>query len=336
MSPQQLRANSLPTELVTCLRTPTERMFKMLRRSIVKYGYRPECDRLWMYAPGELPILLVAHIDTVHRVQPPSLHFDPYRKVLWAPEGLGADDRAGVWAILEILGRGYRPHVLFTDEEERGGHGAASAGKQLDPAVRFIIEMDRKGDNDCVFYDCISKRAVKYVESFGFREAGGSFTDICWLMPSFGIAGVNLSIGYYAQHTHGEYMRIDEAARTIKRVCKMLDRPPLEPIPYEEVKRLPIPKDDPKTAWPSGRGSSPAISSAAASDWGRSEEYGSALANFQMLDENDSAGLAGLENEIVGCAWCGDPVGIEDTKCYGEWLVCKECYPQVQKEFNRV
>ena len=50
---------------------------------------------LFIAAEGNIPIVLVAHMDTVFNHPPKDFYFDEKRGALWSPEGLGADDRAG-------------------------------------------------------------------------------------------------------------------------------------------------------------------------------------------------------------------------------------------------
>ena len=68
--------------------------------------------------------------------------------------------------------------------------------KEAPMKLNYIIQLDRRSSNDCVFYDCDNKEFTKYVESFGFLEGIGSFSDISVICLSWGIAGVNLSVGY--------------------------------------------------------------------------------------------------------------------------------------------
>lgn len=195
----------------------------------------------YLYVPGTAPIMLVAHMDTVHCDPPGVIFHDPKAGVIWSPDGLGADDRAGCFAILEVLRTGRRPYVLFTDGEERGAYGALSASKEIDlPAsVRCLVELDRQGAGDAVYYGCGNKAIRTWVRKFGFKEAGGSFSDIDVLCPAWDIAGVNLSVGYYRQHTNAEYLRLNELQHTIDRVCKMVDTPPTERLSYDPIVRHP-------------------------------------------------------------------------------------------------
>ena len=57
----------------------------------------------YIIAIGDIPIALVAHMDTVFKVPVSDLYYDRLKGVLWSPDGLGADDRAGIFAILKIL-----------------------------------------------------------------------------------------------------------------------------------------------------------------------------------------------------------------------------------------
>ena len=178
----------------------------------------------YLYAPGDIPVMLVAHLDTVFPESSKELYFDPVKEVLWSPDGAGFDDRAGVLGILTILSFGLKPHILFTMGEEKGGKGAQRAVStlKLRNKFKYIIELDRRGRNDCVFYDCGNHKFIKYVQTFGFDFATGSFSDISFLGPVWDIACVNLSIGYEDEHTYAEHLFLSNFKRTIVNVIKML------------------------------------------------------------------------------------------------------------------
>ena len=178
----------------------------------------------YIYCEGTIPIALVAHMDTVFKDPATEVFYDTHKNVIISPQGLGADDRAGVFAILRVVQAGLRPHIIFTTDEEKGCLGAEKLSSLDCPFddLRYIIELDRRGADDCVFYDCDNKDFIKYVESFGFVEAWGSFTDICCLMPAWGIAGVNLSVGYRDEHSQYETLWVSHLLNTIDKVTKML------------------------------------------------------------------------------------------------------------------
>lgn len=75
----------------------------------------------YIIAEGDIPIALVAHMDTVFKFPVYDLYYDAKKNVAFSPDGLGADDRAGVFAILQIIKAGLRPSIILTTDEEKGG-----------------------------------------------------------------------------------------------------------------------------------------------------------------------------------------------------------------------
>ena len=189
----------------------------------VVYFRGEEVLESFLYAVGS-PVMLVAHVDTVFDRPPREHEIKTRGGILTAEEvGLGADDRAGVYAILELVKRGHKPTILFTGGEEVGGLGAHSASIHLMPShVAYIVELDRRGEKDAVFYGCANEEFRRFVLSFGFVEALGSFSDISILCPAWGVAGVNVSVGYYGAHTKEEMMFLPYLERAMKRLEKML------------------------------------------------------------------------------------------------------------------
>lgn len=179
----------------------------------------------YIYAIGDIPIALVAHMDTVFSVPAEVVYYDREENVMWSPYGLGADDRAGVFAILKIISAGFKPTIIFTTDEEKGCIGSEKfVITNIKPItdLRYIIQLDRRGEKDCVFYDCDNAEFTKYVENFGFKTALGSFTDISYICPTWEIAGVNLSVGYYNEHNPIETLHVDYLYDTIDKVKTML------------------------------------------------------------------------------------------------------------------
>ena len=205
-----------------------------------QYGYRPLTGKGYLFAVGENPVLLVAHVDTVFKRPPQAIYHDQMQGVLWSPDGLGADDRAGVLGILRLLERGYRPSILFCDGEESGLWGAKKAAKELSESIasleiNAVIELDRKGVREAVFYECGNNQIRDWVIEAGFIENIGTFSDISELGEGFNIAAVNLSCGYHRNHSREEYLVLDELEDTLSRVWWMLDHPPNERWLYEPM-----------------------------------------------------------------------------------------------------
>lgn len=202
---------------------------------------KPIYDDGFVYAKGDIPILLVAHMDTVFDEPPKRLFYNKTEDKIFNPNGgLGGDDRCGVYAIMKLLEK-YKPYVLFTEDEEIGCIGAKkTVDKLLKPKVKYIIEFDRRGCNDCVFYDCGNEEFMDYIESFDFEMDYGSCSDISILGNEWDIASVNLSSGYYNEHTEKEYIIFHELENTIVRAEKMLrDYEKARYFDYQEIKYTP-------------------------------------------------------------------------------------------------
>ena len=164
------------------------------------YENEPVCKSGFLYAEGTVPVLLVAHLDTVHTHRPDIICCSEDGRYLMSPYGIGGDDRAGVYMILMLM-RECHCHILFCEDEELGGVGARKfTNSKLRPEVNYIVELDRRGRNDAVFYHCDNPDFTEFVCSFGFKENSGSFSDISVVAPHLKTAAVNISAGYFNEH----------------------------------------------------------------------------------------------------------------------------------------
>jgi len=170
-----------------------------------------------------IPILLVAHMDTVHREICEDIINENGK--LSSPQGIGGDDRCGVYMIMNIVKELHCP-VLLTEDEEVGCIGAhkftaSKYTKELN--INYMIEFDRKGSNDAVYYSCDNKTFKAFIEeNTDLKEAQGSYSDISAIMPAIKIAGVNISCGYYNAHTTAEYVKFDEMLHIIEIAKKLI------------------------------------------------------------------------------------------------------------------
>lgn len=199
----------------------------------------------FLYAKGEggAPILLTAHMDTVHKDKCREIQVKKTKEetILWSPQGIGGDDRCGIWLIWMVLTKTkYRPSILFCEDEEIGGVGS---NKFVDTdyandlmELKYLVELDRANSNDAVYYDCGNEEFKEYIEkTIGYKESYGSFSDIGHLSPACDRASVNLSCGYYRQHTLEEYVIFEEMFATFKAVKKLLaDSKECETYDYQE------------------------------------------------------------------------------------------------------
>lgn len=211
---------------------------KAMARSLKRFYPDVIETKDYIVAPGDIPIGLVAHLDTVFNFPAQDVYFDREKQVIWSPDGLGADDRAGVLGILNIIRdkAKYRPWIFLTTNEEKGGLGACALAEEVvAPPLKFLIELDRRGKNDCVFYDCNTADFKKYIESFGFKEAKGSFSDISFLMSEWNMCGVNLSIGYEDEHTYTETFFVQHWDETVQKVKTILSQESYPDFVFEET-----------------------------------------------------------------------------------------------------
>lgn len=206
-----------------------------LEKELLELGYNVNRNNGFLYAEGSIPVLLVAHLDTVHQQQVKNICYSKDGMIIMSPEGIGGDDRAGVLMILEIL-KYHNCHVLFCEDEEIGGVGAKQFTKsKIKPDVNYIIELDRHGKNDAVFYDCDNPQFTEFVCEFGFEKAYGSFSDISVIAPYLEVAAVNISAGYYNEHRRFEYINLEEMYNNIERVIQIIER---STVKYKYIKKV--------------------------------------------------------------------------------------------------
>lgn len=184
----------------------------------------------FIYAKGTFPVMLVAHMDTVHKELVKEIVYTKAGDVVSSPQGIGGDDRCGIMMILEII-KTYNCTVLFTEDEEIGCVGATKFVKKLEngnidiPPINYIIELDRKGSQDAVFYECDNPEFEDFIlQGNDWKLDYGTYTDIVEIAPSVGAAAVNFSCGYYNAHTTNEYVVLNEMEANIEKVKRLLER----------------------------------------------------------------------------------------------------------------
>lgn len=209
--------------------TPTQReLFKkltaMYKNAIVRKGS-------YILVPGQAPVMLVAHLDTVHHQPVKTICRSDNGNILMSPQGIGGDDRCGVYALVTAHEQAIvKPWLLFTCDEEVGGVGASAFCAEYDKGkmpkglsdLKAIIEIDRKGRDDAVYYDCANTDFESYITKKGFKTQFGSFSDISVVAPKLGVAAVNLSSGCYNAHTQHEYINQKHLNTTIRKVVGII------------------------------------------------------------------------------------------------------------------
>ena len=200
-------------------------MKKFIRRYVRKHftGAKIETDKI-----GNLYIIkgiaetypcIVAHLDQVQREH--SKDFTPietkelifgYSPNRRKQEGVGADDKNGIWCALKCLEKYKTLKVVLFVEEETGCRGSSQADMDFFKDCRFVLQPDRRGYKDLITHIgwaglCSDEflKATGY-EQFGYQEAEGAMTDILALKENgLEVSCINLSCGYYEPHTDNEF-----------------------------------------------------------------------------------------------------------------------------------
>ena len=258
----------------------------------------------FLYAKGNIPVLLIAHMDTVHVKQCKEIKNINGR--LSSPHGIGGDDRCGVFIIMNLV-KELHCSVLLCEDEEKGCIGAGkfknatykdAEGKEqkyienLD--VNYMVEFDRRGKNDAVFYHCGNEEFIDFVEDVtNFKFANGSLSDISVLMEASNLSAVNLSCGYYNAHTTYEYVVYDEMMDTVDAAKVLIKEKCDKPFVY--VKKKPsVP-----TSWQNFNDSHKSYTPGYAKGYGKSDEYyGSLFDDPSEYKDEHLANVALSDNEL--------------------------------------
>lgn len=137
--------------------------------------------------------------------------------VTYKPEGIGADDKNGIYVALMLLKKHDVAKCAFFVGEEIGCVGSSAANMKFFEDVRFVLECDRKGYMD--FVDEIGGtelsseewRTAIGLEQFGYKAHYGGLTDVATLKENgLGVCCANMSCGYYNPHTPEEVTILSE------------------------------------------------------------------------------------------------------------------------------
>ncbi len=183
-----------------------------------------ECDK-----PGNLYVTkgksdtypcIVAHMDQVqerhskdfiaYEAEDIIIGFSPKHK---EQQGLGADDKCGLWIGLKCLQKFDCLKLAFFVGEEVGCKGSGLANMAFFDDCRFVIEPDRKGSEDLItqigWTPLCSDDFLKDIgfKKFGYKETEGMMTDIEALKDhGLMLSCINVSCGYYKPHSNEEFV----------------------------------------------------------------------------------------------------------------------------------
>ncbi len=228
---------------ISILKSSAEELYTNLLKFLEKHGYTDVVSYEhktdgYIFARGTLPVCLCAHLDVVpsyakiKSIKKTVLYNNKEEKKiidvhLHSKQGIGGDDRCGVYAIVKMISEGHRPSVLFCMGEEIGCCGSRQFCRDYKAdflnGINAFIQIDRRNKTDVVRYSDANPALTDAVCRFGYSHAMGSCSDISQLMPHFGISGVNISSGYHHEHCKDrEYISMSEVRYLLSNLNKML------------------------------------------------------------------------------------------------------------------
>lgn len=215
--------------------------FKTINGAIFQ-EYSPKSLKKFLYIEGKKQnkIVLIAHADTYFDQQYPDALIKKHQlliqnEFIFARDEnneampLGADDRAGCAMLWILKDSGHS--LLITDGEEHGQIGSnwlVDANPNIVEKIEkhnFMIQLDRRQAKNFKCYSNCGTDEFRYFISnlTNYSEPDKkSKTDICALCDKINICGVNLSIGYYNEHTYKEKLNIQEWLNTLNLLEKIL------------------------------------------------------------------------------------------------------------------
>jgi hypothetical protein len=137
---------------------------------------------------------------------------------LWNRVGCGADDKNGIWVIINLLhSQTVLKAALFVQEERdcdvAGCRGAHACDMSWFDDVKYILEIDRKGCSDVVSIGKMQTLLCEtdfipeeLLQKYGYEMVSGGKTDVVELkMRGLAIPVCNIGCGYYDAHKNSEY-----------------------------------------------------------------------------------------------------------------------------------
>lgn len=181
---------------------------------------------------------IVSHLDEVHRAHEPGhsvLTLDDYLIFGYnvsskETEGIGADDKNGIWVCLRAMQEYDVMKCAFFVGEEVGCVGSSKADMAFFDNVRYVLQCDRRGGHDFIIdaagVELCSDEFIQAVgmEEFCYHEEFGCVTDVMTLKQNgLKVSACNLSCGYYNPHTDSEATDFNDLSRCLDFVRHIIE-----------------------------------------------------------------------------------------------------------------
>jgi putative aminopeptidase FrvX len=180
-------------------------------------------------------VLLSAHMDTVRGVLKDRKIIENNGIITSSEGALGADDRAGIAIILQVL-RSLETtsfngtlKIAFSREEEIGCVGSSHIDTKWYSDVDLAIVVDRRGNRDVVVgtygqpfaSNAVGKffEEVSAMQDMNWQACEGGISDAVTFSEG-GVNSVNLSAGYENEHTAKEYVVFADMCDTVRLIVQ--------------------------------------------------------------------------------------------------------------------
>lgn len=230
-----------------CIHTPTGCEWKMIEqiRQWINENIPQACIQLdklgnLYITKGEAGIgypTLACHLDQVQLTHSDDFEVrqDEDKLYGWSEqnqrqEGLGADDKNGIWICLRCLEECPRLKVFMAVGEEKGCIGSNRADMRFFEDSLYVLEPDCKGGEEvhtnlrgipCASADF--EKALQ-LEQYEYVITDGKTSDILALtLNNIGVSCANIPAGYYQPHKDDEYTVIAELEKCLSFVLDTIN-----------------------------------------------------------------------------------------------------------------
>ena len=179
---------------------------------------------------------LVCHLDQVQKLHSDDFEVREEDGILygWSEqsqqrEGLGADDKNGIYICLRCLEECPRLKVFMAIGEEKGCIGSHHADMSFFEDSLYVLEPDCKGGievhTNLKEIPCASEKFIEALdlETNGYTLTDGKGSDIFALtINGIGVSCANISAGYHNPHKDDEYTVIAELDHALAYIKSLL------------------------------------------------------------------------------------------------------------------
>ena len=206
-----------------------KKLRRFVRRECIARGAKCETDKhgnlLVIKGEADTYPCVCAHLDQVQRNHCKDFAVMVAGDVLYGfsetamgQQGLGADDKNGIWVALQLLAALPALKCAFFVGEEIGCVGSSRVDLSFFKDVRYCVQADRRNGGDLITEisgkiasDDFVKAITPLAQARGYKTTQGLSTDVGELSHrGVGVSCINISCGYYFPHSDHEITKWSE------------------------------------------------------------------------------------------------------------------------------